>query len=115
MDLNKQQKLEPDSKAMQEINSTGNLNKAEGATMFSKLNKSKLNKFKSAIKYGTEPTLNLSSNLIGSYNDRPSSTWGKNILATSGPIPLSLDKISVFLLFVLQRLITTEYQQFLPT
>ena len=84
-------------------------------TLNVKLSKSKLNKFKSAIKYGTEPNLNLSSNVIGSYNDRPSSTWGKNILAISGPIPLSLNQISVFLSFVLQRLIKTEYQQFLQT
>ena len=34
-----------------------------------KLSNSQLNKLKSAIKYGTEVTLNLSSNLIGSSND----------------------------------------------
>ena len=38
-------------------------------TLNVKLSKSKLNKFKSAIKYGTEPNLNLSSNVIGSDND----------------------------------------------
>ena len=34
IDLSKQQKLDPDLKAMQEINFTGNLRGAEGATMF---------------------------------------------------------------------------------
>ena len=35
-----------------------------------KLSHSKLNKLKSAVKNGTEVTLNLSSNLIGSSNDK---------------------------------------------
>ena len=34
IDLSKQQKLDVDPKAIQEINFTGNLDKAEGATMF---------------------------------------------------------------------------------
>ena len=34
IDLNKQQKLDPDPKAIQRINFTGNLGRAEGATMF---------------------------------------------------------------------------------
>ena len=33
-DLSKQQKLDPDLKAIQQINFTGNLDQAEGATMF---------------------------------------------------------------------------------
>ena len=33
------------------------------------MSNSKLNKLKSGIKYGTEVTLNLSSNLIGNFND----------------------------------------------
>ena len=33
-DLKKQQKLDTDTKSIQQINFTGNLNKAEGATMF---------------------------------------------------------------------------------
>ena len=38
-------------------------------TLNIKLSNSQLNKLKSAIKNGTEVTLNLSSNLIGSSND----------------------------------------------
>ena len=38
-------------------------------TLNVKLSNSQLNKLKSAIKIGTEVTLNLSSNLIGSFND----------------------------------------------
>ena len=38
-------------------------------TLNVKLSNSQLNKLKSAIKNGTEVTLNLSSNLIGSSND----------------------------------------------
>ena len=34
IDLSKQQKLDADPKALQQINFTGNLNRAEGATMF---------------------------------------------------------------------------------
>ena len=33
-DLKKQQKLDTDTKAIQQVNFTGNLNRAEGATMF---------------------------------------------------------------------------------
>ena len=38
-------------------------------TLNVKLSNSQLNKLKSGIKNGTEVTLNLSSNLIGNYND----------------------------------------------
>ena len=38
-------------------------------TLNVKLSNSKLNKLKFAIKNGTELTLNLSSNFIGSFND----------------------------------------------
>ena len=34
IDLSEQQKLDADPKALQQINFTGNLNRAEGATMF---------------------------------------------------------------------------------
>ena len=40
-------------------------------TLKVKLPNSQLNKFKSAIRNGTEVTLNLSSNLIGNSNDKP--------------------------------------------
>ena len=39
-------------------------------TLNVKLSNSQLNKLKSAMKYGTEVTLNLSSNLTGSSNDK---------------------------------------------
>ena len=39
-------------------------------TLSVKLSNSQLNKLRSAIKNGTEVTINLSSNLIGSSNDR---------------------------------------------
>ena len=38
-------------------------------TLNIKLSNSQLNELKSAIKYGTEVTLSLSSNLIGNSND----------------------------------------------
>ena len=41
MDLNKQQALDVDPKAMQQINFTGNLEQAEGATMFFIIEESK--------------------------------------------------------------------------
>ena len=109
IDLTKQQKLDADPKVIQQINFAGNLDRAEGATMFFiiekeketvldfskgtvksimvlfnfnkiykmtqyntlnvKLSNSQLNKLISAIKKGTEVTLNLSSNFTGSYND----------------------------------------------
>ena len=40
-DLNKQQKLDADPKIMQQINFTGNLDKAEGLTMFSIIEEAK--------------------------------------------------------------------------
>ena len=43
-------------------------------TLNVKLSNSQLNKLKSAIKNGTEVTLNLSSNLIGSSNDETNFT-----------------------------------------
>ena len=54
-------------------------------TLHVKLSNSQLNKLKSAIENGTEVTLNLSSNLIGSSNDETNSphkllstkAWGK--------------------------------------
>ena len=41
LDLSKQQKLDADPKAIQQINFTGNLRRAEGATMFSIIEKVK--------------------------------------------------------------------------
>ena len=38
-------------------------------TLNLKLSNSQLNKLKSAIKHGTEVTLNLSSNIVGDSND----------------------------------------------
>ena len=40
------------------------------STLNVKLSNSQVNKLKSAIKNGTEVTLNHSSNLIGNYNDK---------------------------------------------
>ena len=72
--LNKQQKLEADPKAIQQIIFTGNLTRAEGGEnvfhyCIVKLYNSQLNKSKSGIKNGTGVILNLSSNLIGNSND----------------------------------------------
>ena len=52
IDLSKQQKLDADAKAIQRINFTGNLDRAEGATMFSLLKKRKkvLGFLKGAVK-----------------------------------------------------------------
>ena len=47
------------------------------------------------------------------YSQKPSSTWENNILATNNT-PF-LDQISVFVFFVLQRLMKNEYQEFLGT
>ena len=52
IDLSKQEKLDADAKAIQRINFTGNLDRAEGATMFSLLKKRKkvLGFLKGAVK-----------------------------------------------------------------
>ena len=88
IDLSKQRKLDADQKAIQQIKFNGNLDRAGGSTMFFfdgeakedlmktqyntldiKLCNSQLIKLKSAVKNGTEVTLNHSSYLIGSSND----------------------------------------------
>ena len=50
-----------------------------------KLSNSQLNKLKSAIKNGTEVTLNLSSNLIGSSNDE--TNFPHKFLLTNTQVP----------------------------
>ena len=86
--LIKQQALDADPKAIQQIDITGNLEQPEGATMFFifeeaketifdfsqgtvriiKFSNLQLNKLNSGIKNGTEVSLNLSSNVIGNFN-----------------------------------------------
>ena len=55
-------------------------------TLNVKLSNLQLNKLKSAIKYGTELTLNFLSNLIGNYFDETNYYYPHNLLLTNTPV-----------------------------
>ena len=55
-------------------------------TLNVKLSNLQLNKSKSAIKYGTELTLNFLSNLIGNYFDETNYYYPHNLLLTNTPV-----------------------------
>ena len=76
VDLSKQQALDANPKAIQQINFTANLDRAFYQYKMMqynsnvKLSNSQLNKLKSAIKNWTEVVLRLLTNMIGNSNDK---------------------------------------------
>ena len=74
--LSKQQSLDADPRAIQQINFTANLDRAGNKQCFLLLKKEKklsnpqLNKLMSSIKNETEVLLRLSSNMVGNSNDK---------------------------------------------